>query len=378
MIFPWRTDAPIYHFPFATIGLIVVNWLVFALSDQDPKVLEPFMLEYGAGLHPLEWVTSNFIHAGLWHLLGNMIFLWTFGLIVEGKLGWWRFLTLYLGIGIIECAIEQAVTLGLTGRSCGSSSIVFGMMVIALVWAPKNELTCLVFFGIRPFNVDLSILYFGLLFVSWEVALAVFAGTEISSAALHLLGAGVGLVAGVGMLKLDWVDCEGWDLFNVLAGREAEAQYERRGQRDEEEETPVRVDPAGSLRHLAAVAAGGQASAVPALYQRLRIDTRYRTLPQAELVQLISALHEQKAWEDSVPIMVDYLKMHPGKSGRVRLRLGQVILTQQKRPSQALRVLSKIDSDELPENLDATRRQLVARAEQMRDAGALELQTEDW
>jgi hypothetical protein len=226
--------------------------------------------------------------------------------------------------------------------------------------------------------VDLSILFFGLMFVSWEVALAVLAGTEISSSLLHLLGAGVGLIVGIGMLKLDWVDCEGWDLFNVLAGREKEAQLERRTSRDEEEAVPVRIDPAGSLRHLASVAAAGQASAVPALYQRLRIDTKYRPLPKTEFLHLIAALHDQKAWGDSIPLMVDFLKMHQENSARVRLRLAQIILAHLDRPSQALRVLGKIQSGELPTNLEATRRKLMVRAEALRDAGALELQTEDW
>jgi len=210
------------------------------------------------------------------------------------------------------------------------------------------------------------------------VALAVLAGTEISSSLLHLLGAGVGLIVGIGMLKLDWVDCEGWDLFNVLAAREKEAQHERRTNRDEEEAVPVRIDPAGSLRHLAAVAAAGQVGAVPSLYQRLRIDTRNRPLPKTEFLQLISALHDQKAWGDSIPLMVDYLKMHQENSARVRLRLAQIILAHQNRPSQALRVLGKIQPGELPDKLEATRKQLMIRAETMRDAGAMELQTEDW
>src|SRR5437879_9699033 len=100
MIIPWNTDAPIYHFPWATLGLIGVNTAVLGVliaSAPDIEWIEPYLLTYGDGLHPVQWVTSAFIHAGIGHLVGNMIFLWAFGLVVEGKLGWWRFLLVYLG-----------------------------------------------------------------------------------------------------------------------------------------------------------------------------------------------------------------------------------------------------------------------------------------
>ena len=53
MIIPWGTDAPIYHLPIATVGLIVVNTVAFfaSVNAQDP---EPYMLAFGDGLHPLQ------------------------------------------------------------------------------------------------------------------------------------------------------------------------------------------------------------------------------------------------------------------------------------------------------------------------------------
>ena len=98
MIIPYSTDAPIYHFPWATIGLIVTNVLTFFLT-LGGAYRWGWLLTYGDGLHPLEWVTWNFLHFGVFHLLGNMFFLWSFGIVVEGKLGWWKFLLVYLGIG---------------------------------------------------------------------------------------------------------------------------------------------------------------------------------------------------------------------------------------------------------------------------------------
>src|SRR5262245_59010393 len=100
MIIPYSTDAPIYYFPWMTIVLIVVNFITFGLTMMGLHN-DGWLLQYGNGLHPVEWLAYNFLHFGPFHLLGNMFFLWAFGIVVEGKLGWWKFLLVYLGIGIV-------------------------------------------------------------------------------------------------------------------------------------------------------------------------------------------------------------------------------------------------------------------------------------
>ena len=83
MFLPYSTDAPIYFWPIATIGLIVANTFIFiaAVVGTLPNP-ENWLLYYGVGLTPLQWLLSMFMHGGLFHLLGNMAFLWVFGMIV--------------------------------------------------------------------------------------------------------------------------------------------------------------------------------------------------------------------------------------------------------------------------------------------------------
>ena len=76
---------------------------------------ESWMLSFADGMHPEQWLLSIFMHAGWMHLIGNMIFLWVFGLVVEGKLGWWRFIPCYLAIGMGQMGIEQFAMLHYTG-----------------------------------------------------------------------------------------------------------------------------------------------------------------------------------------------------------------------------------------------------------------------
>ena len=102
---PYGTDAPIYYRPIITITMIVINLLVFAVFTREQ--IEPFMLAMGNGLHPLQWLTTNFLHSDIFHLLFNMLFLWVFGPVVEGKLGVFKMLAVYLGIGILFGATVQ-------------------------------------------------------------------------------------------------------------------------------------------------------------------------------------------------------------------------------------------------------------------------------
>ncbi len=77
--------------------MIAVNVAVFVLEMLQPGAAEFLALQTGNGLHPYQWLTNNFVHADFMHILSNMLFLWSFGLVVEGKLGWLRTLAVYLG-----------------------------------------------------------------------------------------------------------------------------------------------------------------------------------------------------------------------------------------------------------------------------------------
>ena len=122
MIIPINTDAPIYHYPISTAALIVANLVVFGMTAAGA---EPggWILLFGDGLHPWQWFACHFLHFGFLHLIGNMIFLWGFGLVIEGKLGWWRFLLVYLGIGALGAAMIQVGMLGSTSPEFGSNSV---------------------------------------------------------------------------------------------------------------------------------------------------------------------------------------------------------------------------------------------------------------
>ncbi|MEO2031521.1 MAG: rhomboid family intramembrane serine protease [Planctomycetaceae bacterium] len=215
---PYNTDAPLYHLPIGTALLMFANLACFAVHGPLDG-LNPWILAFGNTLNPLEWLSSLFAHDGAVHLAGNMYFLAVFGVIVEGKLGWRRFVPLYLSIGLIDSGLTQLIMLPASGGGAvGASSAIMSLMAICLVWAPRNELSLAFWCLFRLLLFEVSIFAYAMFYIVWETVWLVLFQFQMSTPALHLIGIAVGLVAGALYVKKGWVDCENWDLFAVMAG----------------------------------------------------------------------------------------------------------------------------------------------------------------
>ena len=107
-VIPIGTDAPCYHLPYATFGMIVLNCIVLVLQFMFPEAAEYFILRH-AVFNPLTWFTSCCMHGGIIHLIGNMILLAICGWIIEGKVGWWKFILIYFAIGVSANAFEHCI-----------------------------------------------------------------------------------------------------------------------------------------------------------------------------------------------------------------------------------------------------------------------------
>ncbi len=210
MFIPLRTDAPLYHRPWATIALIIINIVIqIWATATNYESVEPWILHYGS-ITPIQWITSAFLHAGWMHCIGNMIFLWVFGLVVEGKIGWKLFIPVYLAIAVFSGLIEQVIMLGSNLGSLGASGCIFGLLAMSMLWAPDNEVDILIIYG-WFFTYEMTIKGFALLYIGLEVGVACLDGFKFGSAVLHLIGVCAGLPIALVMLKKGWVDCEGWD-----------------------------------------------------------------------------------------------------------------------------------------------------------------------
>lgn len=208
---PLRSEEDLGHPPRATLAVIAAYALVALLLGFAPAAL---LLDYDR-FRPHTWVTSAFVHGDVAHLFGNTIFLLAFGMVVEGLLGWRRFLAFYLGLALVQGAIEQMLFHGSGGGSYGASGCVFGLMAAAALWAPERRIRCVYWFwrwvDVRPLPV------WGLAswWIGWELLYAIFSGFRFGSAFLHLLGAALGLGGAMLLLRRRWVDCDGHDWLSL-------------------------------------------------------------------------------------------------------------------------------------------------------------------
>ncbi len=95
----------------------------------------------------LTLVTSMFMHGGLAHLFGNMLFLWIFGDNLENSLGRKRYLTFYVVCGLIAALSHVAATSFLNGNmlipSLGASGAISGVLGGYLILFPHRRVRVL-------------------------------------------------------------------------------------------------------------------------------------------------------------------------------------------------------------------------------------------
>ncbi len=430
IVIPTGTDAPIYHWPYATVALIVLNVALLFLVppvagkvrlDEHDEVIEDaetvssferYALAVGDGkLHPVQWLTHNFLHYGLLHLAGNMVFLWAFGIVVEGKLGAIKYLLAYLAIGTLHGAFVQILmrNSGLDSHAAGASAVVYGLLAVCMVWAPRNELNCIVILliGFRSlvYHWDLYYTTVALFYIGEQVFGLVFWGTlggKLMVTELgHLSGAFWGTVVAVVLLKAGLVDCEGWDLFALWQKRRKLARdWEQRGRLLDQQNMRTR-SPSRSRARSSRVPDDGPEDGPDAsergrmAVRRVRsllddrdipgavaaYDRAVRVLPdwpsQTDLYGFIKAMHAAGAEASSIRLMRDHCRRFPDRSLKMRVKLAQILIRDGQRPVAALRVLEEIPPGALPADLETVRRGLVRKAQQMLEDGVLELEGDD-
>ena len=158
-------DDPTQAIPFVTIGLIVVNFIVFfyelALNDNqfnsfiNAYSLVPCEYSQQCAAYPgtptpfwITLVTSMFLHGGWDHILGNMLFLFVFGIHVERSMGALRYLVFYFICGLAANFLEIVTALGSNVPGLGASGAISGVLAGYLILYPGSHIKTLVPLGI--------------------------------------------------------------------------------------------------------------------------------------------------------------------------------------------------------------------------------------
>ncbi len=157
---PYKDDNPTRLFPYITIGIIVLNIIVFLLQATSQSGMKETTYAYGAiphylltfeknqPIHPVVTVFSSmFMHGGLFHLGGNMVYLWIFGNNIEDRLGHVRFIIFYLFCGVVAAYSYAITNSHSTIPMVGASGAVSGILGAYLVLFPRANIHTLIFLG---------------------------------------------------------------------------------------------------------------------------------------------------------------------------------------------------------------------------------------
>ena len=201
-LLPWEERNDTRHFHWAVYFLLLVNIVVFAAAYFGDKAdVSRWYHEYAltpASAHWYQYFTANFLHGDVWHLLGNMLFLWLFGDNVEDILGPLGFLLLYFAGGIAGNLIFVGSNPELAVMSLGASGCIATVAgAYALLFA-KHPASVRVMFLVFPVaKIHLHAFWLLLLWFAVDVVRTFWGrGTLDATERINFVAHGVGFAIG--------------------------------------------------------------------------------------------------------------------------------------------------------------------------------------
>lgn len=215
---PLKDDNPATTRPLVTLMVVGLCILVFlwqsSLSQESSQAAI-----YALGFIPavlfgnvelpaqLAWLpapttvlTSMFLHGGLLHLAGNMLYLWIFADNIEDSMGHGRFLLFYVVCGVVAAFVQAAPELGSTIPMIGASGAVSGVLGAYVLLFPRARILVV---------VPLLVVFYTLRLPAFIVLGVWFVGQLLNSLAASEVGGGIafrahvgGFLAGLLLIKL--------------------------------------------------------------------------------------------------------------------------------------------------------------------------------
>jgi membrane associated rhomboid family serine protease len=217
-VIPIRDVIPSRTTPLVTVGLILVNALVFLwMPSAGTASYELFVRTWGvtpADFRLPDVLTSMFVHAGLGHLASNMLFLWIFGDNVEDRMGHGRFLLFYLLCGLAAATLQVLVEAGSRVPMVGASGAIAGVLGAYLVMFPQSRVLTLFFVAFIEVPAALLLgLWFAAQLLSAIGALAIVGPEDMGGVAFwaHAGGFAAGAALVVLFRRPERMRVEWWD-----------------------------------------------------------------------------------------------------------------------------------------------------------------------
>src|SRR5271155_4067129 len=206
MFIPLKDLNPRRTYPVVNTLLILANVIVFlyqlTLTPRQFKVFElanatipariPAFLHGHTGFETafLPIVTSMFLHAGLLHIAGNMLFLWIFGDNIEDFFGHLPYLLFYLFCGVGSGLLHVLFNWGSNIPALGASGAISGVMGAYLVLFPRERILTLVFIFLVPIPAVFILVYW--FFIQFAEAVTSVGSTSVAATGGVVVWAHVG------------------------------------------------------------------------------------------------------------------------------------------------------------------------------------------
>ncbi|MEO0406998.1 MAG: rhomboid family intramembrane serine protease [Cyanobacteria bacterium P01_A01_bin.135] len=156
---PLNDENPTRLTPYVTYVFIGINIFVFLYQiGLGQAGLEEFFrtwavvparlsASFAGQVSPAVWITlftAQFMHGGILHLGGNMLYLWVFGNNIEDKLGHLRYIVFYLACGVLASLSQWFFSQASTVPSLGASGAIAGVMGAYILRFPKARILTLI------------------------------------------------------------------------------------------------------------------------------------------------------------------------------------------------------------------------------------------
>ncbi len=199
---PLKDENPTNNFPFFTLLFLALNIMVFIYGFYLP--VHPSVLYAKYALIPYQLVhspvdayptlfTAMFMHAGIWHLGGNMLYLWIFGNNIEDVLGKFRFILFYFVCGTIAALGHVATDMNSQIPMVGASGAISGILGAYLVLFPFARIKTFIFLGFFWTITRIPAIVLLLVWIGLQIWNSVSTGTGNTAWFAHIGG----FIAGV-------------------------------------------------------------------------------------------------------------------------------------------------------------------------------------
>lgn len=221
---PLRDNVRSGSFPIVNTTLIIANIAVFLYEIYLGDGLRSFIMENGVipavvtSFEPISieerlvpFFTSMFIHGDLFHIIGNMLFLYIFGDNVEDRMGHVKYLSFYILTGLGAAILQIMMNVNSVIPMVGASGAISGVLGAYLLYFPHARVLALVpvFVFIQLIHIP-STIFIGLWFVM-----------QFMSGVMTVGGPDTGGVA-------FWAHVGGFIAGLVIAGRFAKKNYRQK------------------------------------------------------------------------------------------------------------------------------------------------------